>query len=175
MKINTKNKHAQQLRHKRLFVLLAGASISFGAVAEESGTPNDDSLPSVTVTATRREAPIRTVPIAVSVLSGDELAQSNRNSIDTIAAELPSVNFRQQGGNKDTSIFVRGIGTISTSPGVEPTVSTVVDGVVLARPGQATLDLLDIDRIEVLRGHKAPCSVKMLPPASSTSLPNNQA
>src|SRR5450830_225628 len=152
MKINTKNKHAQQLRHKRLFVLLAGASISFGAVAEESGTPNDDSLPSVTVTATRREAPIRTVPIAVSVLSGDELAQSNRNSIDTIAAELPSVNFRQQGGNKDTSIFVRGIGTISTSPGVEPTVSTVVDGVVLARPGQATLDLLDIDRIEVLRG-----------------------
>jgi outer membrane receptor protein involved in Fe transport len=44
------------------------------------------------------------------------------------------------------------IGTISTSPGVEPTVSTVVDGVVFARPGQATLDLLDIDRIEILRG-----------------------
>ncbi|MGR6765613.1 TonB-dependent receptor plug domain-containing protein, partial [Aeromonas veronii] len=38
------------------------------------------------------------------------------------------------------------------SPGVEPTVSTVIDGVVLARPGQATLDLLDVQRVEVLRG-----------------------
>ncbi|NWB64613.1 TonB-dependent receptor plug domain-containing protein, partial [Pseudomonas sp. F1002] len=54
--------------------------------------------------------------------------------------------------NKDTSLFVRGVGTISTSPGVEPTVATVIDGVVYARPGQATLDLLDLDRVEVLRG-----------------------
>ena len=152
MNIHTKNKQLQSRRYQHLFALLAGASLSLSAAAEESSPPDDGGLPSVTVTATRREASVRSVPIAVSVLSGDELSQSNRNSIDTIAAELPSVDFRQQGGNKDTSIFIRGIGTISTSPGVEPTVSTVIDGVVLARPGQATLDVLDIDRIEVLRG-----------------------
>ena len=49
-------------------------------------------------------------------------------------------------------MFIRGIGTITTSPGVEPSVSTVVDGVVLDRPGQATAEMLDVDRIEVLRG-----------------------
>jgi iron complex outermembrane recepter protein len=54
--------------------------------------------------------------------------------------------------NKDSALFIRGVGTISTSPGVEPTVSTVLDGVVTARPGQATLDLVEIDRIEILRG-----------------------
>jgi iron complex outermembrane receptor protein len=86
------------------------------------------------------------------VVSGEQLELANRTSIDTVVQEIPSATFRQQGGNKDSTLFVRGIGTISTSPGVEPTVSTVVDGVVYARPGQATIDLLDVDRIEVLRG-----------------------
>jgi iron complex outermembrane receptor protein len=109
-------------------------------------------IPTVTVTATRRVASIQSVPVAVSVVDGEQLERSNRTAIDTVVQEVPSATFRQQGGNKDSTIFVRGIGTISTSPGVEPTVSTVVDGVVYARPGQATIDLLDIDRIEVLRG-----------------------
>jgi len=156
MKINTKNKLLQRRRAQQLGSLLSVAAISISTAAAENAAPpaSDDQagLPSVTVTATRREASLRSVPVAVSVLNGDLLEQANRNSIDSIAAELPSVNFRQQGGNKDSTIFVRGIGTISTSPGVEPTVSTVVDGVVFARPGQATLDLLDIDRIEILRG-----------------------
>jgi iron complex outermembrane receptor protein len=48
-------------------------------------------------------------------------------------------------------VFIRGVGTISTSPGVEPSVSTVLDGVVLT-PGQSTLDVGEVERIEVLRG-----------------------
>jgi iron complex outermembrane receptor protein len=62
------------------------------------------------------------------------------------------VNFRTNASNKDSSLFIRGVGTISTSPGVEPTVSMVLDGVVTARPGQATLDLVEVQRIEILRG-----------------------
>ena len=65
---------------------------------------------------------------------------------------MPSTDFRTSSSNKDRTLFIRGIGTISTSPGVEPSVSTVIDGVVLGRSGQATLDLLDIDHVEVLRG-----------------------
>jgi iron complex outermembrane receptor protein len=109
-------------------------------------------IPTVTVTATRRAASLQSVPVAVSVVDGEQLERSDRTAIDSVVQEVPSATFRQQGGNKDSTIFVRGIGTISTSPGVEPTVSTVVDGVVYARPGQATIDLLDVDRIEVLRG-----------------------
>ena len=150
-------KSARQQKIRQLGLVMSVAAISANAIAadelkDQRNSSDNASVPSVTVTATRREATLRSVPVAVSVISGDELEQSNRNSIDAIAAELPSVNFRQQGGNKDSTIFVRGIGTISTSPGVEPTVSTVVDGVVYARPGQATLELLDIERLEVLRG-----------------------
>ncbi|MYM35950.1 TonB-dependent receptor [Duganella sp. FT94W] len=135
--------------------LLVASAFASAAEADPAPITNRDEsavVPSVTVNATRRNASLQSVPVAVSVLDGDALNNANRTSIDTIVQEVPSVTFRQQGGNKDTTIFVRGIGTISTSPGVEPTVSTVVDGVVYARPGQATLDLLDIEHIEILRG-----------------------
>lgn len=147
--------------NKKIFgALTIGALLvatAYAGAEETDPTPlkgRDDSasVPSVTVNATRRNASLQSVPVAVSVLDGDALNNANRTSIDTIVQEVPSVTFRQQGGNKDSTVFVRGIGTISTSPGVEPTVSTVIDGVVYARPGQATLDLLDIEHIEILRG-----------------------
>jgi iron complex outermembrane receptor protein len=147
--------------NKKIFgALTIGALLvatAYAGAEETDPTPlkgRDDSasVPSVTVSATRRNASLQSVPVAVTVLDGDALNNANRTSIDTIVQEVPSVTFRQQGGNKDSTIFVRGIGTISTSPGVEPTVSTVIDGVVYARPGQATLDLLDIEHIEILRG-----------------------
>ena len=133
--------------NKKIFgALTIGALLVNTAYAEAESTPIKDrddsaSVPSVTVSATRRNASLQSVPVAVSVLDGEALTQANRTSIDTIVQEVPSVTFRQQGGNKDSTIFVRGIGTISTSPGVEPTVATVIDGVVYARPGQSTLDL----------------------------------
>lgn len=133
-------------------VLSAHATAAADDAVQIQKAADTDAVPTVTVSATRRDASLQSVPIAVTVLDGEALAQANRNSIDTIVQEVSSATFRQQGGNKDSTIFIRGIGTISTSPGVEPTVSTVVDGVVFARPGQATLDLLDIEHIEILRG-----------------------
>jgi len=120
--------------------------------AAASAVVDSGQVQAVTVTATRRSESLQSVPIAVSVISGEDLENGNRNTLGAVAASVPSVDFRTGASNKDTSLFVRGVGTISTSPGVEPTVSTVIDGVVFARPGQATLDLLDIDRVEVLRG-----------------------
>ncbi|MEN4748468.1 TonB-dependent receptor [Pseudomonas sp. Ps21-P2] len=114
--------------------------------------PETATLQAVTVTATRREEPLQQVPVAVTVLDGEQLERDNRNGVASVAQQVPALNFRTGASNKDTSLFMRGVGTISTSPGVEPTVATVVDGVVYARPGQATLDLLDLERIEVLRG-----------------------
>ena len=125
------------------------------AYAADSGASAQDQEPtlkSVTVPATRREESLQKVPVAVSVVEGEQLERDNRNGVASIVQQVPSLNFRTGASNKDTSLFIRGVGTISTSPGVEPTVATVIDGVVYGRPGQATLDLLDLERIEVLRG-----------------------
>ncbi|TBV09002.1 TonB-dependent receptor [Phytopseudomonas dryadis] len=112
----------------------------------------DTALKAVTVTATRREASLQTVPVAVSVVDGEQLERDNRNNIASIVQRVPTLNYRTAASSKDTSLFVRGVGTISTSPGVEPSVATVIDGVVYGRPGQATLDLMEVERLEVLRG-----------------------
>ncbi len=125
---------------------------AFAADSGASAQDQEPTLKSVTVTATRREESLQKVPVAVSVVEGEQLERDNRNGVASIVQQVPSLNFRTGASNKDTSLFIRGVGTISTSPGVEPTVATVIDGVVYGRPGQATLDLLDLERIEVLRG-----------------------
>jgi iron complex outermembrane receptor protein len=118
-----------------------------------AGTVADSGeLQEVTVTATRREESLQRVPVAVSVLTGADMSARNLANVQDASSFLPTVEFRTGASNKDRDVFIRGIGTITTSPGVEPAVSTVVDGVVFARPGQATVELLDVDRLEVLRG-----------------------
>jgi iron complex outermembrane receptor protein len=132
---------------------LFAALIASASAQTATGLAEDTvKLAPVTVTATLRSEPLPTVPIAVSVVDGAHAAQANLNTLFQISSEVPSLTFRTNTSNKDTSLFIRGIGTVTTSPGVEPSVSTVIDGVVFARPGQATLDLVDIDHIEVLRG-----------------------
>jgi len=148
---------AQAIRRQRLSLgVLALSTLPMAPVMAVETAPGaqDDSptLKAVTVTATRREASLQQVPVAVSVVDGEQLERENRNSVASIVQQVPSLNFRTGASNKDTSLFIRGVGTISTSPGVEPTVATVIDGVVFGRPGQSTLDLLDIERLEVLRG-----------------------
>lgn len=110
------------------------------------------SLDPVTVTATRREESLQSVPVAVSVVPGNALEDANLNHLEEIVQRIPSADFRPASSTKNVSLFMRGLGTVTTSGGVEPTIATVVDGVVLSHPGQTTMDLLDVDRIEALRG-----------------------
>ncbi|MGB8602925.1 MAG: TonB-dependent receptor [Rhizomicrobium sp.] len=128
-------------------VQLADASTTYSGFV-----PGQDAKETVIVSATRRPEPLQKVPVAVTVVDGNLAAFQNLNNINAIATAVPSLNFRDGSSNKDQGLFIRGVGTVTTSPGAEPSVSTVVDGVVLVRPGQATFDLSDVDHIEVLRG-----------------------
>lgn len=129
-----------------------GAGATTPAATEQPAADNAPDKGGIVVTARFRNERLQNVPIAISVVSGDTAQSRNLNTVQDIAATVPSLDFRNGASNKDRNIFIRGIGTITTSPGVESSVSTVVDGVVLVRPGQATFDLVDLDHIEVLRG-----------------------
>ncbi len=156
MKTQTASGRQGRTLNRRLRRLLpvAAAAAFVAATASAQQTPPADTgkLDVVTITATKRLQPLQSTPIAISVISGASLEESNLNNLEAIVTQVPTVNFRTNASNKDASLFIRGVGTIATGPGVEPTVSTVLDGVVTARPGQATLDLVEIDRIEILRG-----------------------
>ncbi len=150
-------------RHVALLAGTALATLATPAFAQDTAaapttstpraaTPPADTGEDVVVTARFRNESLQSVPIAITAVSGQSLAERQLNTVENIAATIPSVGFRSGASNKDRTIFIRGVGTITTSPGVEPSVSTVLDGVVLTRPGQSTLDLGEVERIEVLRG-----------------------
>ncbi|WP_198577476.1 TonB-dependent receptor [Caulobacter hibisci] len=138
--------------HTLRLALLAGAAVLASGTAALAETADTNVVDEVKVTARYREESVTKVPVAISVVSGDAVAAKNLNNLQDIASTIPTVDFRTGASNKDRTVFIRGVGTITTSPGVEPSVSTVIDGVVLSRPGQTTLDLVELERIEVLRG-----------------------
>lgn len=114
--------------------------------------PVASALEEIVVTSQKREQSLIDVPIAVSVLGADQIDKTFANNIESLQAYVPSVSFRTGNTTRNSALTVRGIGTISFSIGAEPSVSTVVDNVVLGRSGQAFGDLYDLERVEVLRG-----------------------
>ncbi len=106
----------------------------------------------ITVTATKREENVQDVPVAVTVLSSQTIENQNAVGFEGLQALIPSASFRKGNTTRNSSVIIRGLGTISFSTAAEPSVSTVVDGVVLGRSGQAFGDLYELERMEVLRG-----------------------
>lgn len=126
----------------------AGASL----VALAAATPALAQVEEIIVTANKVAENVQDVPIAVSAVTGDALEAAGTTSLENIGDLVPSVTFRKGTTSANSAIFLRGVGTITFSIAAEPSVSTVVDGIVLSRSGQAFSDLVDVDRIEVLRG-----------------------
>jgi len=132
------------------------APAATGSDQEQAASPATttvDAAPGeIVVTAQKRSERLQDVPVAVSVVSGAALESAARPSIESATQLVPSLNFLKSGTTLNQTIFLRGVGTASFSIAGEPSVSTIVDGVVYARSGEAFSDLIDVDQLEVLRG-----------------------
>lgn len=115
-------------------------------------TASLDSQNEIIVTATKRSERLLDVPLAVTALTGTQLADAQVYGIDTLAQQVPSLTFTQSTNDLNNNVRIRGIGTALFNTGLESSVSFVLDGVVLSRQGQGFQDLIDIERVEVLRG-----------------------
>ncbi|MGH6612659.1 TonB-dependent receptor [Sphingomonas sp.] len=112
----------------------------------------DTGLGDIVVTAQRRTETLLKVPASVEVLSGDRLQAAHINNLANIQEVSPSLIVTQS-SSPSTGVFtVRGIGTAVTDRGFEQSVGVYIDGVFRGRPGTALQDLLNIERVEVLRG-----------------------
>jgi len=118
-------------------------------VAQDAG---EGRLDEIVVTAQKREQRLQDVPIAVSVVSGALAEASGSFNIEALKTLVPSLNIRKTNTSLNQSLFLRGVGTINFAIAAQPSVATVLDGVVLSSAGEAFGDLYDIERIEVLRG-----------------------
>jgi iron complex outermembrane recepter protein len=110
-------------------------------------------LESIIVTANRREERLQDVPLPVSVVGGDFAADAGAFNVGRLKELVPTVQFYST-NPRNTAVNIRGLGSPFglTNDGLEQGVGFYVDGVYFARPAAATLDFIDIERIEVLRG-----------------------
>ena len=108
---------------------------------------------SVVVTARRVEEVAQDVPIPVSVIRGDLVADAGAFNVNRMKEMLPTVQFYST-NPRNSAINIRGLGAPFglTNDGIEPGVGLYIDGVFFARPAAATLDFLDVEQVEVLRG-----------------------
>ncbi len=135
-------------------------SISLATVvnAEETveRTGADAMIEEVVVTARRREEGLQSAPIAISAYTGDSLDYRGVTRLDQIAKFAPGLTLENNpsfgGASNSAAIYLRGIGQKEFLPTTEPGVGLYVDGVYVARSVGAILDIVDVERIEVLRG-----------------------
>lgn len=121
------------------------STTSATAAATPPSDPGD-----IIVTAQRRAERLQRVPIAVSAITGDDLAQVGVTDINGLAPRVPSFNMGQQVGG--AKITIRGIGLDTLTTGAESPVAFHQDGVFIQRTAAAVASFFDIQRVEVLRG-----------------------
>ncbi|WP_313806730.1 TonB-dependent receptor [Sphingobium sp.] len=124
------------------------------AIAQEGSTSATDKaagqLDDIVVTAQRRSESAQDVPIAITAIGGEALGE--RRILDTQGLQLavPSLNFGSDSGF--AMPFLRGVGSTITAPGAEASVATFVDGVYVASSQGLIMNMLGVDRVEVLAG-----------------------
>jgi len=138
---------------KRYYVVAALGTALVGGQAMAAG---EDSLEEIVVTAQKREENLQNVPIAITAFTAAALKDKGVGDIGQLTRFAPNVNLDTGSPfSGDTSVLsasIRGIGQDDFAFNLDPGVGVYVDGVYLARTIGANQSLLDIDRIEILKG-----------------------
>jgi iron complex outermembrane receptor protein len=133
-----------------------GALLNGPVLAADAGSATEppNPLQEVVVTAQYREEKLQDIPIAITAITSQQIEEQGAQKLADILNTAPSVVFRQQSaafGNSVTS-YIRGFGQADFDPAFEPGVGLYVDDVYYPRLTGANFDLMDVERIEVLRG-----------------------
>lgn len=130
-------------------VLAAGATPAFAQDSDAADTSDQ-----IIVTAQFREQNLQDTPIAITAVSAEMLEARSQTSIQDVANQAPSVTLKSQGAAFGPSLGanIRGVGQFDFNPALEPGVGFYVDDVYFATLTGSILDLLDLDRVEILRG-----------------------
>jgi iron complex outermembrane receptor protein len=135
------------------FSLLGAAAAEESGGGQREGSEEAAILEDVIVTARRREERLQDVPVSASTFSTDQLERRqilNLNMLQYAAPNLTNAPNRTSGAS--ASLAMRGQVELETTPTLDPAVGLYLDGVYIARTVGANLDLIDMERVEVLRG-----------------------
>jgi iron complex outermembrane recepter protein len=143
-------------RWKPTILAVSVSGIMFNAAHAQALEPPvpapsaDGQIQEVLVTAQRAPSQESATPVAMSVLTGDQLTRAGFDNPDTIGSRLPNVYL--EGAADGLKITIRGISNADMTDKGDPSAAFMLDGIYIARPQNQNLGFYDLDRIEVLRG-----------------------
>ena len=133
--------------HKTLLASTIAATLSVPALAQ------DMALEEIVVTAQKRSESLQDTPISIAAFGTEELEMMGVYEAGQVADYTPNLEISRQPASLDNYGYsIRGIGSGETNLLAENTVGLYLDGVYIARNTGATFDIVDLERIEVLRG-----------------------
>ena len=143
----------------RLTLLASALAAANAALAQDAAAPaapaasapaKATELQEVTVSAQKRVQSIQKTPMAVSAVSGEEIADKALNTVDAVLRSVPGVEV--QGLAQGAQVYIRGVGSSIDPTFADPAVALMVDGAYLGRTESAVGGTYDIDHVEVLSG-----------------------
>lgn len=145
------NRH-KHLLHPIAVLLTTGVAVSAVQAEEQEG----GFLEEITVTARKRAENLQETPISISAFTANGLEQRQVDNISQVASFTPNLIFDTgsaiSGTKSSASIFIRGIGQTDFTLNTDAGVGLYLDGVYLSRSIGAVLDIIDVERVEILRG-----------------------
>ncbi|WP_454884153.1 TonB-dependent receptor [Sphingomonas oryzagri] len=120
-----------------------------------AATPQQGGLEDIVVTARKRAESVQDVPVAITAISSVQVQRRDLTSLEKISASTPQFTVGRASNGAGASLTLRGIGSPSTSIGVEQSVAVVVDGVYYGQGRVINEGFFDLDRIEILKGPQA--------------------
>ncbi len=131
---------------------IVGLAVSLTLLTGTAVAQDSEGLEEIVVTATKREQTLQDVPIAVSVTSVETINNAAIQDVADLDSIIPSLRINTLQTSTNTNFIIRGFGNGANNPGIEPSVGVFIDGVYRSRSAGAIGDLVDISRVEVLRG-----------------------
>jgi len=131
-------------------ILLAGLFTASSAGAQQAETDAGYGLDEIVVTAQKREENLQNIALSVTALTPAALANNGITRLTSLEVLVPGMNLSQSGN--DPRIAMRGARTEGVLAGQDPAVSGYVDGIYRSQTSQLMSSIVDVQRVEVLRG-----------------------
>ena len=128
---------------------LSPLAASAQAPAASAGQPTSRiTLPTVVVTAQKEPADRQTLPLSVTAVAADALANAGINAVSDAAFSAPNTYFQELTARKISNPRFRGVGSSPANPGI----TTFIDGVPQLNANSSSVEFIDVDQVEFVRG-----------------------
>lgn len=128
---------------------------AFAVAISTSGTLFAAEIEEIVVTARSVEESVRDIPVAITAVGEERLTTFGLNSMTDLEAITPQLSIFRAGNGNGASVQIRGVGSPTTSIGIEQSVAVVIDGVYYPQGRAINEGLLDVSQVAILKGPQA--------------------